>query len=86
MSSSCPPPRAATVGACSGGKSVDCGGSCCTKHSAAPECQTQTPTRCLRYRTALDLNQGYLVTAKESGEATRNLTVKNVDCEIRFAR
>jgi len=40
----------------------------------------------LAYCTALNLNQGYLVDAKDSGEETRNLTLKNVDCEIEFAR
>jgi 5-methylcytosine-specific restriction enzyme subunit McrC len=38
----------------------------------------------LAYCTALGLPRGYLVYAKDSGEETRNLTIKNTDCEIRI--
>jgi 5-methylcytosine-specific restriction enzyme subunit McrC len=38
----------------------------------------------LAYCTALALRRGFLVYAKDSGEKTRNLTIKNIDCEIRI--
>jgi 5-methylcytosine-specific restriction enzyme subunit McrC len=37
----------------------------------------------LAYCTALGLRCGFLVYAKDSGEQTQNLTIKNTDCEIR---
>ena len=37
----------------------------------------------LAYCTALGLRCGYLVYAKDSGEQSRNLAIKNTDCEIR---
>lgn len=37
----------------------------------------------LAYCTALGLRHGFLVYAQDSGEETRNLTIKNTDCEIR---
>jgi 5-methylcytosine-specific restriction enzyme subunit McrC len=37
----------------------------------------------LAYCTALGLRRGFLVYAKDSGEQSRNLTIKNTRCEIR---